>query len=71
MSTIVELVSVRPDEVIVEERFQAYKAAAQRCQETMKVSDGIAAGHAWKAFLDVFLSSPQRYALRDPFTGRP
>lgn len=54
----------------VNARWQAYVAALNHAQATMKVEDAIAAGHAWRSFLDGFITTEQRHALRDPFTGR-
>lgn len=44
-----------PDEQIAAERFEAYRVASARAQQTLDLRDGIAAGHAWSAFLDVFV----------------
>ncbi len=36
------------------EAWEEYKAAFLKCQETLKVDDGIAAARAYRKFLDLF-----------------
>lgn len=43
--------------------FQAYTEAQARMLRTMRPEDGIAAGRAYRRFLDVFLSPDQRCQL--------
>lgn len=48
--------------------FEAYVAAATRAQVTHDMDDGLAAGRAWAAFLDVFVAPELRIgARRIPF----
>ncbi len=44
----------------------AYCAARDRAAASSRIDDGIAAGRAWAAFIDSFLSKPARDARRDP-----
>jgi hypothetical protein len=41
----------------------AYVAAAKRAQETGNMDDGIAAGRAWRRWLDCFMTPEQREAI--------
>lgn len=58
---VVDLNAVR--ERRQEEAFNAYVAARGRAEETLAVEDGLAAGRAWRRFLDLFISPEQRASL--------
>ena len=47
-------------EALVAARWEAFRQAQMKSKETMDVADGIAAGDAYRAFLDLFLSPVQR-----------
>lgn len=47
----------------VDARWQEYAAAAERAQRTRRVEDGIAAGRAWRRWLDLYMSPEQRQQL--------
>jgi len=40
--------------------WDAYVAAMEKAQQTLDINDGMAAGRAWKAFVDEFLIPEQR-----------
>jgi len=44
----------------VEQLFADYCAAARKAQATHLLADGVAAGHAWGAFLYAFTGVPAR-----------
>lgn len=50
-------------EAIIDARFEAYRQAAAKAQATLRLEDGIAAGKAWRAWLDLFMASEQRATL--------
>lgn len=54
MSNVVPLSS------IVEARWERYVSAQRRAQETLSVEDGIAAGRAWREWLNLYMSNEQR-----------
>lgn len=58
---VVDLMSER--EKRIEDTWQDYCAARTRADETLSVEDGIAAGRAWRRWLDLFLTHEQRQAL--------
>ncbi|GAA4169222.1 hypothetical protein GCM10023069_25450 [Shinella granuli] len=41
----------------------AYVTAAKRAQESGRMEDGIAAGRAWRRWLDLFMTPEQREAI--------
>jgi hypothetical protein len=47
----------------VERRWEEYVTALKRANTTMSVQDGIAAGKAWREWLNLFMTSDQRNAL--------
>ncbi|ORE87717.1 hypothetical protein [Aurantimonas sp. 22II-16-19i] len=54
------------------EAFQDYLAAREKAEVSRDLQDGIAAGRAWRRFLDIFMTGDQREALSDgsASTGR-
>lgn len=46
-------------EALLDARWLAYQQAATKAQSTLKQEDGIAAGKAWRAWLDLFMTSGQ------------
>lgn len=71
MSEVLYLASYRPEEEIAAERFEAYRAASERAQRTLDLDDGLAAGRAWKAFLDVFVRRPRPHAVSSSAAQEP
>lgn len=47
----------------IEETWRDYCEARMRAEATMAVEDGIAAGKAWRRWLDLFMSPEQRRSL--------
>ncbi|MBA1156911.1 hypothetical protein [Microvirga mediterraneensis] len=47
----------------IEETWSAYCAARMQAEASMAVEDGIAAGKAWRRWLDLFMTLDQREAL--------
>ncbi|UNK39359.1 hypothetical protein MNR02_06540 [Shinella sp. H4-D48] len=43
--------------------WMAYVTAAKRAQESGRMEDGIAAGRAWRRWLDLFMTPEQREAI--------
>jgi hypothetical protein len=41
--------------VTVQEAWDAYVAAQDKAKDTRDIADGIAAGHAWRAWLELFV----------------
>lgn len=39
--------------------WQAYREAAEKAQRSLKLEDGISAGRAWRAWLDLFMTQEQ------------
>ena len=58
-------VAASDNERIQSEAFEAYVEAKRRVEETASLADGIAAGLAFRRFLDVFLTPNQARALGD------
>lgn len=58
---VVQLAAQR--EAIIDARWCAYVAAARHAQASLKVEDGVAAGRAWRAWLDLFMAGDQRAKL--------
>ncbi len=54
---------VPPRAITGEAEWLAYVNAARLAQQSLARADGIAAGRAWRRFLDTFLSPHQRDAL--------
>lgn len=54
------------------EAFQDYLAAREKAEVSRDLQDGIAAGRAWRRFLDIFMTGDQSEALSDgsASTGR-
>lgn len=50
--------------------FNAYLAARDRAIGSGDFKDGVAAGRAWRAFLDVFLDSDQERKVIPLFRGK-
>lgn len=44
----------------LDRRWALYVSAHKRAQETQSIEDGIAAGRAWREWLNLFMSSDQR-----------
>jgi hypothetical protein len=61
MSNVVSFDTHR--EASLDSAWAVYCEAMRRAQNTLSVSDGIAAGHAWRRWLDLFMSSQQRTSL--------
>lgn len=57
MNDVVSLVEHR--EALIDARWTSYQLAAQRAQGSLKLEDGIAAGRAWRAWLDLFMTQDQ------------
>lgn len=49
-------------DALVQDRLEAYQAAARKAQQTLTVEDCLAAGIAWRRWLDLFESTEQRRA---------
>jgi hypothetical protein len=47
----------------IEETWGAYCAARMQAEATLSVEDGIAAGKAWRRWLDLFMTMDQRESL--------
>ncbi|NBJ13319.1 hypothetical protein [Microvirga arsenatis] len=47
----------------IEETWAQYCAARMQAEATLSVEDGIAAGKAWRRWLDLFMSGDQRESL--------
>ncbi|GLK78020.1 hypothetical protein GCM10008171_32740 [Methylopila jiangsuensis] len=47
----------------LEAAWEAYASAARRAQQTLTIEDGIAAGAAWRRFLDLHMTADQRQRL--------
>lgn len=47
----------------INDAWQAYCIARKRAETTWAVEDGIAAGKAWRRWLDLFMSPEQRDSL--------
>ncbi len=45
------------------EAWMAYAVARKRAEESLTIEDGIAAGKAWKRWLDLFMTGDQVQAL--------
>jgi hypothetical protein len=45
------------------EAWTAYASARKRAEETLTIEDGIAAGKAWKRWLDLFMTGEQTQTL--------
>jgi len=60
--TVVDLKS--HSEARAQEAWDRYIAARATAERSAAIEDGIAAGNAWRAFLDLFLSPEQREADR-------
>ncbi|MEP9368674.1 hypothetical protein [Xanthobacter sp. VNH20] len=54
-----------------DELWRDYQAAFARAHETMHVRDGIAAGKAWRRWLDAFMAEDQRRMLDGADGVRP
>lgn len=46
-----------------EQAWQNYVEAAAKAQSSVHYEDGIAAGRAWRKFLDTFISHEQKQAI--------
>lgn len=47
----------------INEAWQAYCTARKQAETTWAVEDGIAAGRAWRRWIDLFMTADQRTAL--------
>lgn len=43
--------------------WKAYLSAKETAERTGTIADGIAAGHAWRRWLDMFISDDQKRAM--------
>jgi len=43
----------------IDARWEAYRQAAAKAQRSLKQEDGILAGRAWRAWLDLFMTQEQ------------
>lgn len=57
------MAELSPAEAEAKAAFESYLEALSLTQRTMRFEDGMAAGQAWRRFLDVFLTSDQRRQL--------
>lgn len=48
-------VARREKNVTVQQAWDAYVAAQDRAKNSRDIADGIAAGHAWRTWLDLFV----------------
>lgn len=56
-----------PLQTRIEAAWQAYLEAATLAQQTLALEDGIKAGHAWRRWLELFITTEQK----DSLGGRP
>jgi hypothetical protein len=54
----------------VDEAWEAFRRARDRAMRSAKVEDGIAAGHAWGAFLRLFEKEPRESIWTTPSIAR-
>lgn len=47
----------------IDEAWDAYISASRRAQSSLKMNDGITAGKAWRAWLDLWMTYEQRQHL--------
>lgn len=64
MTALIDLSAVR--EARIEAAWSAYVAALNQANQTLAVQDGIAAGKAWRRWLDLFMTADQREWLDQP-----
>ncbi|BAF86831.1 unknown protein [Azorhizobium caulinodans ORS 571] len=65
---IVDLNAIRADEL--DRRWNDYDRHRRRAEKTGRKEDGIAAGKAWRSWLDLFMSAAQRDDLTKPVVLR-
>lgn len=59
MAKVISLrVATERRDVTVEQAWDRYVAAMQKSKETLRIEDGIAAGRAYRQFLDAFARNP-------------
>jgi hypothetical protein len=59
MAEIIDISDLRRDRALtIEASFEAWKAADTKAKETRLLADGIAAGLAWRAWLELFVPRP-------------
>ena len=64
---------MQANDEIAHTAFLAYAEAKARVEQTMDIRDAMAAGRAWRAFLNVFVEPDNHMALDDnvvPFRRR-
>lgn len=61
MSSVVDFKAERTRRI--EEAWKIYLDARERAEQTRNVVDGIAAGKAWRQWLDLFMTAEQRSML--------
>jgi hypothetical protein len=54
----------------LDEAWEAFRRARERAMRSARVEDGIAAGHAWGAFLRLFEKEPRESIWTTPSAGR-
>lgn len=52
-----------PIDARLQETWAAFVAAQQQAQASGKIEDGIAAGRAWRRWIDLFLTDAQRTCI--------
>ncbi|MBB3385527.1 MULTISPECIES: hypothetical protein [unclassified Rhizobium] len=50
----------------IDRQWQAYVDALRRAEQSLSIQDGIAAGKAWRAWLNLFMTADQRNFLDGP-----
>jgi DICT domain-containing protein len=59
MAKVISLkVATERRDVTVEQAWQRYVDAMQRSKETLRIEDGIAAGRAYRQFLEMYARNP-------------